>query len=156
MDEETFDPSLGLQESQLVGLPPIGVPRTQPSRRRSLRRATDVETVDLQVSQRVGLPPPDVRRTQQALAEGAMDVETDEQALRLQESPPVALPPSAPRTHPEALAQVRAKESDQALRLEELTLVNFKSYAGTVRVAPFDPQLVVVVGPNGASKSCLI
>ncbi|KAL3929372.1 MAG: hypothetical protein SGPRY_001984 [Prymnesium sp.] len=57
---------------------------------------------------------------------------------------------SDPRLHDDEIAP------RSLLRLEHVTLQDFKSYAGKVRVGPFHPSVTTIVGPNGCGKSCLI
>ena len=41
----------------------------------------------------------------------------------------------------------------ERLMIEHMELTNFKSYAGTVKIGPFDTNMTSVVGPNGSGKS---
>ena len=42
------------------------------------------------------------------------------------------------------------------LMIAKMRLTNFKSYAGTVTIGPFDRNMTSVVGPNGSGKSNVI
>lgn len=42
------------------------------------------------------------------------------------------------------------------LMIKQLELTNFKSYANTVTIGPFDRHMTSVVGPNGSGKSNVI
>ena len=44
----------------------------------------------------------------------------------------------------------------QRLMIERMELTNFKSYANTVKIGPFDRNMTSVVGPNGSGKSNVI
>ena len=48
------------------------------------------------------------------------------------------------------------EEMKPRLMIKQLTLHNFKSYAGEVMVGPFEKNMSAVVGPNGSGKSNVI
>jgi structural maintenance of chromosome 4 len=47
-------------------------------------------------------------------------------------------------------------EPSMQLRLESITIHNFKSYKGTHTIAQLDPEFTAVIGPNGSGKSNVI
>ena len=56
----------------------------------------------------------------------------------------------------QATQPVAAAEPEPRLMIARMELTNFKSYAGTVKIGPFDRNMTSVVGPNGSGKSNVI
>ena len=61
-------------------------------------------------------------------------------------------------TQPTQAAPVEVDETPpgQRLMIERMELTNFKSYANTIKIGPFDRNMTSVVGPNGSGKSNVI
>ena len=63
----------------------------------------------------------------------------------------------------QAMASTDAADAEMApagpkpcLMIKQLDLTNFKSYANTIKIGPFDRHMTSVVGPNGSGKSNVI
>ena len=59
-------------------------------------------------------------------------------------------------TEMEEATQPAPKEPEPYLMIRLLELTNFKSYANTIKIGPFDRHMTSVVGPNGSGKSNVI
>ena len=59
-------------------------------------------------------------------------------------------------TQPVADAAMAPAEQEGVLMIRLLELTNFKSYANTIKIGPFDRHMTSVVGPNGSGKSNVI
>ena len=51
---------------------------------------------------------------------------------------------------------VDISEPQPVLMIKHMNLTNFKSYANTIMIGPFDRHMTSVVGPNGSGKSNVI
>lgn len=67
-------------------------------------------------------------------------------------TPPADEAVSTPQKDQQALGGVQASR----LVIDKLVLTNFKSYAGTQEIGPFNTSFSAVVGPNGSGKSNVI
>ncbi len=82
-----------------------------------------------------------------ATANPATMVEDDEEA------PAPARPQRATRQRQQRQLPNQGDDIGKGFRLEWIELTNFKSYAGTHRLGPFNEGVNAVIGPNGSGKS---
>ena len=66
------------------------------------------------------------------------------------------MPGEEPATQATQAADATMGEAQPCLMIKQLELTNFKSYANTVKIGPFDRHMTSVVGPNGSGKSNVI
>ena len=78
---------------------------------------------------------------------------TRRSARAQEEEEEVELEGVVPSTEEEEAAELQDASHREGYRLEWVELTNFKSYAGTHRLGPFNEGVNAVIGPNGSGKS---
>ena len=78
---------------------------------------------------------------------------TRRSARAQEEEEEVELEGVVPSTEEEEAAELQDASDREGYRLEWVELTNFKSYAGTHRLGPFNEGVNAVIGPNGSGKS---
>ncbi|KAK6202284.1 uncharacterized protein RJT21DRAFT_18601 [Scheffersomyces amazonensis] len=63
---------------------------------------------------------------------------------------------NSPSKRRDILLQIKPSSNEPRLVIGKLELINFKSYAGTQVIGPFNSSFSAVVGPNGSGKSNVI
>ncbi|KAK6458748.1 RecF/RecN/SMC [Scheffersomyces xylosifermentans] len=125
----------------------------------------DKSTISLSFSKNTALPPPE-SESSAILDDNIEPIENESQQTTIavpmsknsglsysQQQSEIML--QSPTKRREITSQPK-KNDDPRLVIDKLVLTNFKSYAGTQVIGPFNASFSAVVGPNGSGKSNVI